>query len=181
MILSREGTEEAKVSMATSNVDEGRSHTRIVELLTISEGNDKLWQPDELAAILRHQLAASIEYDLSRMDARAARKLKTNAESKGLLLKSFADLFGHPHPPLELLEMTKEFAKANRNDPDGGVPVEISTLLYYACIATGLVRCRRRITGLDDATLSKGFEWGRGQPWVDEVTAGLFTEALQRG
>ncbi|MFQ5503012.1 MAG: hypothetical protein ACE5EQ_12055 [Phycisphaerae bacterium] len=144
-----------------------------------SNGNDKLWQPDELAAILRHQLAASIEYDLSRMNARAALKLKTNAESKGLLLKSFADLFAHPHPPLELLEMTKEFAKANRNDPDRGVPVEISTMLYYACIAAALVHCRKRITGLDDATLSKGFQWGRGQPWVDETTAGLFTEALQ--
>jgi len=85
----------------------------------------------------------------------------------------------HPRSSLALLEMTKEFAKAIRNEPERGLPVEISTLLYYACIAAALVRCRKRITGLDDATLGKGFEWGRGQPWVDEATAGLFTEALQ--
>lgn len=163
----------------TSHTPDQSDPASLARLLEVSNGNDVLWRPEELAAILRHQLAAPIEYDLSRMDRHAAQRLKVSADAKGLLLKSFADLFAHPDPPIELLEMTKQFAKANRNDPDRALPVEISTLLYYACIAAALVRCGKRITGLDDATLSKGFQWGRGQPWVDEATAGLFKKALE--
>ncbi|MFQ5495688.1 MAG: hypothetical protein ACE5EX_09950 [Phycisphaerae bacterium] len=163
----------------TSHTPDQSDPASLARLLEVSNGNDVLWRPEELAAILRHQLAAPIEYDLSAMGRDKAHKLRTSAASKGLLLKSFADLLHHPHPPLELLAMTKQFAKAARADPKSSVPVEITTLLYYACIAAALVRCRERITGLDDAAIKEGFEWGRTQPWVDEATAGLFTAGLE--
>jgi hypothetical protein len=151
---------------------------RLAHLLQMSEGNDVVWDPGELAALFRHQLQSPIEYDLRTLPRAAANRLKLMASAQGLLLKSFADLFQHPHPPLELLKLTKQFAKAHHNDPDTGLPAEIALMLYYTSIAAALVRCHKRISKLDNVALVEGFAWARDQKWVDEQTRGLFDEGL---
>jgi hypothetical protein len=78
----------------------------------------RLWRPDELAAIFRHQMSASVLVDLGGFDPGTAVRLKTLSEAQGLLLKSFSDLFHHPSPPIELLKLTKDFAKVNRDHPE---------------------------------------------------------------
>ena len=52
----------------------------------------RLWQPDELGSILRHQMAAPVLVDLGAFDAATAARLKTLTDGQKLLLKSFADL-----------------------------------------------------------------------------------------
>ncbi|MFH0982416.1 MAG: hypothetical protein V2A79_12875 [Planctomycetota bacterium] len=155
------------------------SPRRLADLLQMSEGDDVIWRPEELGGILRHQLSVPIEFDLGALRRGAARKLRTGADAQGLLLRSFGDLFRHPNPPIGLLKMTKQFAKANRNQPDSPLPREISTILYYASIAAALVRCRKRIAELDDAALREGFAWGCQQPWIDDATRALFEEGLK--
>jgi hypothetical protein len=152
---------------------------RLAELLQISDGNDRLWRPEELGHILRHQLAAPVEFDLGALGRGPARRLRSLAGAQGLLLKSFGELLEHASPPVELLEMTKRFAKAHCHQPDSPVPREIATLLYYASIAAALVRCRKRISALDDAALRDGFAWSRQQAWVDERLLRLFDEGLE--
>ena len=51
-------------------------------------------------------------------------------------------------------------------------------MLYYTCIVVALVRLDRRITKLDDASLTHGIEWALGQEWLDEPLRGLFREGL---
>lgn len=164
--------------MSTSR-ENGAERARLAELLQMSDDKDRVWRPEELGAILQHQLAVPMEYDLTGVDVGKARRLKTNAAAKGLLLRSFGDLLHHPHPPVELLKMTKRFAKASRNQPDSSLPSDIATLLYFACIAVALVRCQRRITDLDISALREGFQWGREQSWVDKATAALFDGGLR--
>jgi hypothetical protein len=149
----------------------------IAQVLQMSAGNVPLWSRAELAAVLRHQLSAPIEYDLGALPAGAAQMARFTASTRGLLLKSLADLFNHPNPPLELLNLTRKFAKAHRNQPDSPLPAEISTLLYYASTAAALVRCQRRITSLDDDALREGFAWAAGLDWIDEPLVSLFTAA----
>jgi hypothetical protein len=106
--------------------------------------------------------------------------LKTLAEAQGLLLSSFSDLFNHATPPLQLLQLVKDFAKANMDHPESGLPREIATALYYTSIAAALLRLDKRISQLPDADLQRGLRWAQEQRWLDEKTKGLVAAALKK-
>jgi hypothetical protein len=151
---------------------------KLATLMATGEERAKLWRPDELAAIFRHQMSAPMLVDLGTFDSRTATKLRTLSEAQGLLLKSFADLFHHPAPLIELLELVKDFAKANMDHPESGLPDEIATTLYYTSIAAALVRLDARISQLPDADLQRGLRWTMEQAWLDEKTKELLAGAL---
>jgi RNA polymerase sigma-70 factor (ECF subfamily) len=136
--------------------------------------------PAEPGALLRHLLAAPVPLDLSALGADTAGKVRAWADSQGLLLKSFGDLFAHPHPLVDLLELVKDFAKEHRTDAESPLPREVATVLYYTSIAVALTRCGQRITRHDDATLRQGFQWGIDQPWVDETVRGMLRGGLEQ-
>ncbi len=153
---------------------------KLAALLASGEERGQLWRPEELAAIFRHQIAAPMLVDLGGLDAHTASRLKTLSEAQGLLLKSFSDLLHHPVPPVELLELVKNFAKANLDHPESGLPAEIATALYYSSIAAALVRLDVRISQLPDADLQRGLRWTAEQTWLDEKTKGLLTQASEK-
>jgi hypothetical protein len=102
------------------------------------------------------------------------------SDAHGLVLKSFADLFHHSAPPVELLELVKSFAKANLDHPESALPGEIASALYYLSIAAALVRLDQRITRLSDADLARGLQWAGEQVWLDDATKELLAKALQK-
>jgi len=140
---------------------------------------ERLWKDEELGALLRHQMTAPMQVDLINLERGLALKVRSLAESLGLTLKSFGDLLAHPNPPLELLKITKDFAKACRLSPNSPMPREIASVLYFTSIAAALVRCRRRITGLTNEALAEGFRWVLSRPWLDAPTRDLTEECLQ--
>ena len=89
--------------------------------MATGEEGARLWRADELAAIFKHQISTPMLVDLGSFDPRTANKLKIVSEGHSLLLKSFSDLFHHPAPPVELLELVKDFAKANLDHPESGL------------------------------------------------------------
>jgi hypothetical protein len=107
------------------------------QLASLIGGDDdigeRIWNSDDLAAILRHQMTTSLQVDLAGVGS-AAGRLREEAAAGGLLLKSFGDLLQHPHPPLGLLKMMKDFAKACRISPASTMPSEISSVVYFASI-----------------------------------------------
>jgi len=149
-------------------------------LMATGEERCKLWRPDELAAMFRHQMSAPMLVDLGAFDQRTATRLRTLSEAQGLLLKSFADLFHHPAPLIELLELVKDFAKANLDQPESGLPGEIAAALYYTSIASALVRLDTRISQLPDADLQRGLHWTMEQAWLDEKTKELLAKAVEK-
>jgi hypothetical protein len=152
----------------------------LMALLAAREERGRLWRPDELAAVFRHQMTAPVMVDLGGFDAATAVKLKMLSEAQGLLLKSFGELFHHPSPPVELLELTKDFAKLNLDHSDSTLPTEIAGALYYTSIAAALVRLDTRITQLKDAELRRGLRWTKEQPWIDQQTQQLMAKALEK-
>jgi hypothetical protein len=152
----------------------------LAALLSAREERGRLWRPDELAAVFRHQMSAPVVVDLGGFDTPTAVRLKALSDAQGLLLKSFGELFHHPSPPVELLELTKDFAKLNLDHPDSTLPSEIAAALYYTSIATALVRLDTRITQLKDADLRRGLQWTREQPWADSETRELASRALEK-
>jgi len=152
----------------------------IAAFMAAGDERARLWRADELAAIFRHQMAAPILVDLGGFDPATAGRLKTLGAAQGLLLKSFLELFLHPVPPVELLTLTKEFAKSNMDQPESSLPGEIAAVLYYASIAAGLVRLDQRLSQLGDAELDRGFSWAKEQRWVDPQIQQLLAQALQK-
>ena len=151
----------------------------LATLLDLAPDTDRLWGDGELGAILRHQLTAPLQVDLINLERGLALKVRNLAESQGLVLKSFGDLLAHPNPPVELLKITKDFAKACRLSPHSPLPREIAAVLYFASIAAALVRCRRRITGLGDAALADGLRWMLARPWLDAPLRSLAEDGLR--
>jgi hypothetical protein len=139
---------------------------------------ERIWQADELAAILRHQLTTPLHVDLGGASG-AAGPLQQAAEARGLLLKSFGDLLQHRQPPVGLLKLMKDFAKACGLSPDSTMPREISSVLYFASIIAAMTRCSRRITRLDHDALRRAVDWALKQPWLDDTTRALFLEGQQ--
>lgn len=148
--------------------------SRLVRLLEMKAEHH--WRPEEFGTVLEHQLSAPIQVDLGGLDSELVPKLKTLSEAEGLLLRSFADLLYHRCPPVELLRLTKEFAKANRHLRGSHLPGEVAAVLYYASIVVALVRRGERITGLTDAAIVEGIDWALAQPWVSERLKELFRE-----
>lgn len=157
-----------------------RSPNSLAALMNSGTGNERLWREDELAAIFRHQLSAPVFVDLGRMPSGAAIRLQKLSEAQGLLLKSFSELFHHPSPPLELLELTKDFAKANMNHPGSALPQEVAAALYYTSIAAAAVRLNATISKLHRAALRKGYGWTKSQAWIDDPTKALIGEAIAK-
>jgi len=150
----------------------------LARMMDLDTGTKHDWQPDELGSILRHQLDSPLGLDLGNFAPESKGTLDALRPSASIPLNTFGDLLRHPHPPLEVLKLTKEFAKANRNNPQSTLPPEIATVVYFAAIVVALMRCGQRITALDDQALRQGVEWIVAQPWIDELSRSLFREAL---
>jgi hypothetical protein len=150
----------------------------LAALLAAGEAPAGLWRPDEMAAIFEHQMAAPLVVDLRGLAPPVARRLEALAGGQGAPAQSFADLLRQQNPPLELLELVKDFAKTNADHPENGLPREIAAVLYYACIAAALLRLKARISKLSDADLGRGLRWAVEQPWLDEETRHLLARAL---
>ncbi len=145
-------------------------------MMDLGEPSHEPWGPEELAAILSHQLSAPVEFDFTYLGAEASQCARTLSPAKGPPVRSFNDLLHHTDPPVELLEWTKQFAKDCRKRPDGPLPDEIATVLYYLSIVAAMTKCRRRISRLDDSSLRYALEWALDQPWLDEPSRELFGE-----
>lgn len=152
----------------------------LATLMSAGAEEGRLWRSDELGAIFRHQLAAPILVDLGGFDPGTAARLKMLSAAQSLLLKSFSDLFHHPSPPLELLRLTKDFAKANMDHAESTLPSQIAAALYYASIAAALVRLDIRISNLKDAELRDGLRWARNESWIDPQTKELLDQAARK-
>ncbi|OHB72648.1 MAG: hypothetical protein A2V70_17310 [Planctomycetes bacterium RBG_13_63_9] len=146
-------------------------------MMDLDFGSRELWGPDELEAVLAHQLSAPLECDLGHLDKGLAGRLEAANSADGPPIRTFADLLHHPRPPVELLELTKRFAKACRSHRQSPLPDEIATVLYFLSIAVALTQCGRRITKMDDPSLGYSLDWGLKQPWLDEPTRELLRNA----
>lgn len=150
----------------------------LASLLDLDCSPQRIWNADELAALFRHQLSASVQFDLGAMSTGDSRKLAALADAQSLLVRSFGDLLSHPNPPIELLVMLKDFAKANASHPDSALPSDVARVLYYLAISVALVRCRQRITQTTDEELVQSLRWAVALPWIQPPQREIMTQAM---
>lgn len=125
------------------------------------------WSTEDLAAMLRHQLQASLESDLVRTNTISPQDYAAIVSEAAQSPRTFGELFSHPTPPLNLLKLVKDFAKLCRTDPDHPLPTEITMVLYHISVLLAQVRCATRISSLSNHKLRQGCEWVTAQAWVD--------------
>jgi len=157
---------------SVSQVDLDHSHpSQLAEALSIDAALPDSWRPDELAAILRHQLQTALSVDLDVADGEpVSREAGT----------TFGELLLSPSPSLPCLQRVKRFVKACKSHPNSPLPKEIATALYFACIVAAEMRCGARITALEDAALISGLDWAIAQDWLDETLRNLLRDGLRR-
>lgn len=148
-------------------------------LIDLEPAPQRLWSSAELGAIFRHQLSAAVEFDLAAVHPTAGKRLTSLCAAQQLLVRSFGDLLFHPNPPLELLVMVKDFAKANARSRDSEIPENVARALYYLAIAAALVKHRRRITSVSDHELHDSFRWALDLPWIEGSAKALLVDAVK--
>ncbi len=137
-----------------------------------------LWHDDELGPILIHQLDAPMAVDLAGIAPDLTGRLHTLTSAEGQTLRSFADLLFHPHPPVELLTLIKDFAKTHLHQGHSPLPTPIVLLLYYASITAALLRSSRRISSLTDEQLLTGLQHLTALPWLDSRSRHLLEQGI---
>ena len=134
------------------------------------------WQPDELGAMFKHLLTAPIVDEVERVEPRLAKKLRERESAPDETTKTFGGLLSHEQPPLDLLDLVKEFCK---HAEDGeSLPADVAFVLYAAVISVALDRCHERITSSDDDSLRSTIKWAGSRDWIDADTKSLFEKAL---
>ena len=165
--------------MTTSSDDPLGDAQSLADMLDLQDGKEDLWASADLEAVLQHQLDAPITVDLIGLDQALSRAGQTPETIKGPPIKTFRGLFEHPHPPIELLQVAKQFAKRCRNRPDGPLPDEIATVLYFLSIVVAMLRCGQQITGLDAGGMRHGLDWTLAQSWLDPSMRGILADGRQ--
>jgi hypothetical protein len=152
----------------------------LAAMLAVDEAAARLWEPQELAGILRHQLAAPLGFDLASANPASAEQVSRLSQSaQPALIHTFSDLLHHPAPPIQLLVLAKDFAKTSRQDPHSPLPQEIAAVIYFAAIAVAQRLYGKRITALGEGAVREGIDWVLAQPWVDGKTRSLFQTESQ--
>ncbi len=142
--------------------------TRLADLWDLDPSSQQLWQPDELGAILHHQLAAPL------VGAAAS----CSSDTSGVPA-SAGELLHHPNPPLAMLIQLKDFAKSNLERHDPSIPSNVAKVLYCAAIAAALVKCHERITQLSPQELQNTLAWASAQPWLESRLRRLLNAAIR--
>jgi hypothetical protein len=148
-------------------------------MMTMGPEVADLWHAKELGDILRHQLAAPLEFEIIGVNGELVAQLRVKW-GVAPEIETFGDLFEHPQPTVEMLELTKEFAKASRAHADGPLPEEVAVVLHLLSIVAALTKCGKRITRLDDEGLRFGLNWALEQPWLDESTRKVLQTGLDQ-
>ena len=156
------------------------NHGALSQLLACDEQPGATWSKSDLHAILRHQLEADVEFDLTHFGGVARATLTSVATHQDSAEhQTFGQLLAAPDPPLEMLELVRRFAKRSRVQRSGDLPDEVATVLYYAAIAAARLRHGTSLSKLDDETLWDGLAWGLEQDWLTAPLRDLFSETLK--
>jgi len=150
----------------------------LADIIALSGEQEPTWLPEDLGAMLRHQLSAPVEPDLAKFDSELAERWRTLAAQEHFRWTRFGEVLQSQEPPLEGLRLVKAFARILRSHPATLLPCDIAAVLYFTSIAAALARCNERITKMDDASLRRGFQWGLDLPWIDADVRSVLREGL---
>jgi len=127
---------------------------QISQLLHLDEKKPEPWREEELRDMVRHQMSASLEFDLSSVHVNEP---ESKIISKSFIfaaqseMRTFDDLFRNPNPPVELLRLSQRFFKQKvKESPKDSAEHKCSYLFYLLSIVVARIRCNINICRLTD-------------------------------
>jgi integrase len=162
-----------------------RSDARqLLKIMNLDEATPDAWNGQDLAAMLRHQLAAPLAFDLSSVEmegAEARRRDRTLTGAAKERITNFEDLLFHREPPIELLILSKEFFKRRLQECKKDSPEwNVAYLLYLLSILAARDRASK-ISSLTWSELREGMKWALQRRWMNEKTRHFVELAAQAG
>ena len=145
---------------------------RLAHLFDNDDPDAILWQQEEFEAILLHQLDARLETDI--------RPASSQSVSRAAPLRlTFREVLCGNQASLPAIELIKQFSKEQMSSRLG-LPYDVAAVLYYASIGAALVKLNKKVSSLDDASLTTGFDWLLALPWIDQPIRELAKQAVAR-
>jgi hypothetical protein len=154
------------------------SRSILRSLLDSKEAIDVPWQAEDLPAILEHQLSAPLVGELEAIAPDKSTDLVRDAGK--LSIHCLADVLAHPKPPVEILKCFKQWAKAEMEATNSGLPEPILKAIYTAVVMKGLVTGNRNFTTLPHNELQKSSRWCLAQSWLNPALARTLRECLKQ-
>ncbi len=158
------------------------SPAQLAKIMNLDETTPDVWNDQDLAAMLRHQMAAPLNFDLTSLKLQAARadaRTETLASAAKERIKSFKDLLFHPEPPLELLRLSKDFFKGRIKACKKDSPEWQVAYLFYLLSILAAGRRATQVSNLTSGDLRKAMKWALDQKWVDAKTKRLLSRASE--
>lgn len=156
-----------------SDIRDDDDRSKLSRMLDIAGSGLDGCNDAELSSVLSLELGTSIVDTIAKSGLVHAQDIAAIAAHAAPPIASFRDLFHHPAPPTELLEIVKNYAKLCRAKDAHGPSGEVSTVLYFLSIAVAQAKHGKRITEMDDAGVLAGVTWVLQKQWVDRETKSL--------
>lgn len=156
--MSAHGSGQGPMTLPGNEPPTRRSPADLIEL-TRGQSAASAWDLKDLAAMWRHQLAASLKSEVKSLQDAADFPPAMTFEQ--LLLRE-------SNPSVDHLRAVKDYAKALERDPHKPLPAEIVWVLYLLAVCAADRRCQTRISSTGDEALSKWVDWAIAQPWLDD-------------
>jgi hypothetical protein len=155
---------------------------QLSQILDLEERADQ-WQEQDLPAMLQHQFAAPLNFDLLSQHlagGEARTREKTLSGAASIRIDTFKDLLTHPAPPFELLKLAKEFFKWRTQACKKDSPEWRIAYLFYLLSLLAAGNDASRLSALSPKALLKGVKWALEQTWIDPQTRQFILAACER-
>ena len=133
----------------------------------------------EMAAMLDHQWRSSLRFYSSQLDEQLMRELLPYPAARRAEIGTFGGLLTDRHPPVALLRLVKNFAKACVQRVDAPLPHRLASALYFTTVAAAAIH-GHAISSLDPRGMREGFTWALTLPWVTGDCRRILDEALAK-
>lgn len=132
------------------------------------------WNDRDLASLLRHQLNLPLSHLASLVLPAESSNLEVDNSQPCATL---SELFAATNPSVSILRQVKDVCKLLARSSDAPIPKEVAIVLYYAAIATTLLRTNESISTSSSESLSEGLFRVLAIPWCTPELRRLFAEA----
>jgi hypothetical protein len=155
----------------------------LARIMNLDEPTAEGWNERDLAAMVRHQMSAPLNFDLTSIELKATKAEARNQTLTGAAnkrIQSFEELLFHREPALELLRLSKEFFKRRVKDCTKDSPEwQVAYLFYLLSILAAGTRTGQ-LSKLAPGEMCRAIRWALDQPWADAKTKELLSQAYQR-
>jgi hypothetical protein len=157
---------------------------QVSKLMRLDETTPEAWQREDLTAMVRHQLSATLEFDLSTLNLDANQQEIVTQSGRGPArsgLRTFGELFQASRPQVDLLRLSQKFFKQRVAQNVKGSPEQkVAYLFYLLSILVARIRAGVRISKLPDPELVCGIRSVLNRPWVAQPLKELLLDRQKR-